>query len=235
MRDQDEQQRLKQMVENATIRMILADRNFKIVYMNPASLQALRRLEHLLPCRADEIIGRSIDIFHKNPERQRRMLEDPRNLPHTAKIQLGDEILELNVTAIRDSQGNYVGPMVNWEVVTERENAKSREAAMIDEQRIAKEQLEHKVNQLVRVVTAAASGDLTQPVSVSGDDDMGRLAGGMRGMLADLRNVIGQVIEAANQQNEGARTIAESSANLSEGAQTQAAAVEEMSASVEPL
>ena len=49
-------------------------------------------------------------------------------------------------------------------------------------------------------------------------------------MLADLRNVIGQVVEAASQQNEGARTIAESSANLSEGAQTQAASVEEMTA-----
>ncbi|MFN7765959.1 MAG: methyl-accepting chemotaxis protein [Planctomycetaceae bacterium] len=235
LRDQEEQQRLRQMVENATIRMILADRDFQIVYMNPASLQALRRLEHLLPCRADEIIGRSIDIFHKNPERQRRMLSDPRNLPHTAKIQLGDEILELNVSAIRDSQGAYIGPMVNWEVITEREQAKAREVALIDEQRIAKEELESKVNQLVRVVTSAASGDLTQSVTVTGDDDMGRLAGGMKGMLADLRNVIGQVVEAANQQNEGARTIAESSANLSEGAQTQAAAVEEMSASVEQM
>ncbi|MFN7804731.1 MAG: methyl-accepting chemotaxis protein [Planctomycetaceae bacterium] len=235
IRDQQEQQRLRQMVENATIRMILADRDFKIVYLNPASLEALRRLEHLLPCRADEIVGRSIDIFHKHPERQRRMLSDPRNLPHTAKIQLGDEILELNVSAIRDSQGVYIGPMVNWELITERENAKVREERLIEEQRIAKEQLESKVNQLVQIVTAAASGDLTQTVSVSGDDDMGRLAGGMRGMLADLRNVIGQVIEAANQQNEGARTIAESSANLSEGAQTQAAAVEEMSASVEQM
>ncbi len=37
---------------------------------------------------------------------------------------------------------------------------------------------------------------------------------------------------AAQQQNEGARTIAESSANLSEGAQTQAASVEEMTANV---
>jgi methyl-accepting chemotaxis protein len=235
LRDQEEQQRLRQMVENATIRMILADRDFKIVYMNPASLQSLRRLEHLLPCRADEIVGRSMDIFHKNPERQRRMLSDPRNLPHTAKIHLGDEILELNVTAIRDSQGNYLGPMVNWEVITEREQSKARETALIEEQRIAKEELESKVNQLVRVVMAAASGDLTQTVSITGDDDMGRLAGGMKGMLADLRNVIGQVIEAANQQNEGARTIAESSANLSEGAQTQAAAVEEMSASVEQM
>ncbi len=235
IRDQEEQQRLRQMVENATIRMILADRDFKIVYMNPASLQALRRLEHLLPCRADEILGRSMDIFHKNPEHQRRMLSDPRNLPHTAKIQLGDEILELNVSAIRDSHGTYVGPMVNWEVITEREQANAREEALLDEQRRAKEALESKVNQLVKVVTAAASGDLTQSVAVSGDDDMGRLAGGMKGMLADLRNVIGQVVEAANQQNEGARTIAESSANLSEGAQTQAAAVEEMSASVEQM
>ena len=235
IRDQEEQQRLRQMVENATIRMILADRDFKIVYMNPASVEALRRLEHLLPCRVDEIVGRSMDIFHKNPERQRKMLADPRNLPHTANIHLGNEILELNVTAIRDSQGNYIGPMVNWDVITEREQAKTRETALIEEQRAAKEDLESKVNQLVRVVTAAASGDLTQTVSISGDDDMGRLAGGMKGMLADLRNVIGQVIEAANQQNEGARTIAESSANLSEGAQTQAAAVEEMSASVEQM
>ena len=57
----------------------------------------------------------------------------------------------------------------------------------------------------------------------------------MRKMLADLRNVIGEVIEASSQQNEGARTIAESSANLSETSQTQAASVEQMTAAVEQL
>ena len=40
-------------------------------------------------------------------------------------------------------------------------------------------------------------------------------------------------MEAATQQTEGARVIAESSANLSDGAQNQAASVEEMTASVE--
>ncbi len=54
-------------------------------------------------------------------------------------------------------------------------------------------------------------------------------------MLHDLRNVIAEVIEASQQQNEGARTIAESSANLSDGSQTQAASVEEMTAAVEQL
>ncbi|MHC4970220.1 MAG: methyl-accepting chemotaxis protein [Planctomycetota bacterium] len=45
----------------------------------------------------------------------------------------------------------------------------------------------------------------------------------------------GQVVESANQFAEGSRVIAESSANLSDGAQTQAASVEQMTASVAEL
>ena len=56
-----------------------------------------------------------------------------------------------------------------------------------------------------------------------------------RKRMEDLSNVIAQVIEAAEQQTDGARTIAESSANLSDGAQTQAAAVEEMTAAVNEM
>jgi len=235
LRTQAAQQRLQQMVENAAVRLIMADRDFKILYMNPASVRALHKLEHLLPCRVDDIVGKSIDIFHKNPEMQRRLLSDPKNLPHRATIKLGDELLDLSVTAIRDAKGEYIGPMVTWEVITEVERAKEREKLLQVQQQAAKEELERKVSSLMQVVTAAADGDLTHDSDVQGDDDMGRLAAGMRKMLGDLRDVIGQVVEAANQQNEGARTIAESSGNLSEGAQSQAASVEEMTASVEQL
>ncbi|MCE9553819.1 MAG: PAS domain S-box protein [Planctomycetes bacterium] len=232
---QREQMRLKQMVENATVRILIADRDFKIVYMNPASVRALRQLEHLLPCRVEEIMGRSIDIFHKNPEHQRRLLSDPRNLPHRATIKLGEELLDLNVSAIRDESGEYIGPMVTWDIITEQVRAEEREQRLVAEQAAAKKDLEEKVNALMQVMRAAAEGDLTQDVPVSGDDDLGRLASDLRKMLNDLRNVIGQVIEASQQQNEGARTIAESSANLSDGSQSQAASVEEMTASVEQL
>ena len=139
------------------------------------------------------------------------------------------------MTAIRDARGEYIGPMVTWEVITEQERAKERETKLQADQQAAKQELEQKVNALMQVVTAAANGDLTREIDVSGEDDMGRLAAGIRKMLGDLRTVIGQVVEAANQQTEGARAIAESSANLSEGAQTQAASVEEMTASVEQL
>src|SRR5512136_2313371 len=85
----------EQIAENTGVHVIVADSDLKIVYMNPASVQTLRKLQHLLPVRVDEMIGTSIDVFHKHPEVQRRLLSDPRNLPHRAKIKLGDEILDL--------------------------------------------------------------------------------------------------------------------------------------------
>ncbi|MFN7891805.1 MAG: methyl-accepting chemotaxis protein, partial [Pirellula sp.] len=110
--------------------------------------------------------------------------------------------------------------------------AQEREDAIQDQQAEEKRVLEEKVNELSLNVQAASKGDLTQQVLVSGSDDMGRLGSSLSKMICDLRSIIGEVMAAAQQQNEGARTIAESSANLSEGAQTQAASVEEMTASV---
>src|SRR5260370_1249365 len=81
----------EQIVENTTVRVVVPDGDLGISYINPPSFQPRRRLEHLLPCRVEELIGKSIDIFHKNPEHQRRILSDPKNLPHRAQIKLGDE------------------------------------------------------------------------------------------------------------------------------------------------
>jgi methyl-accepting chemotaxis protein len=110
--------------------------------------------------------------------------------------------------------------------------AQEREDAVRAQQAEEKRILEDKVNELSLDVEAASKGDLTRQVDVSGSDDMGRLGSSLSKMICDLRSIIGEVMAAAQQQNEGARTIAESSANLSEGAQTQAASIEEMTASV---
>ena len=234
-RNEAMQQRFTQIVENTSVRLILADRKFNIVYMNPASKQALTRLQHLLPCPVEDIIGKSIDIFHKQPERQRRVVGDPGNLPHRANINLGDEVLDLSVSALKDADGRYMGPLVTWEVVTDAVRAKEREERLQAEIVSAKDALESKVKSLSSIFTAASQGDLTSKVAVSGDDDMGRLAANAAGMFDDLRGLIKQIAEAADQQNDGARMIAESASGLSEGSQSQAASVEEMTAAVEQL
>ncbi len=231
----ERQQQLSEMVENTSVRLILADRSGTITYMNPASLTALRRLERFLPCKADEIVGRSFDIFHKRPEHQRGIVADPANLPHRTKFPLGDEWLDLTVAAMKDRNGTYMGPLVTWEVITEQVHAREREEAQQAEVLAAKQDLERKVRSLADVFSAASQGDLTGDPGFSGTDDMGQLAGHVGSMFKDLRDLVRQISEAADQQNEGARMIAESSSGLSEGAQSQAASVEEMTAAVEQL
>lgn len=224
-----------QMVENSSVQFILADRNFNITYINPASREALTRLQHLLPCPVDKILGQSIDIFHKRPEHQRAIVADPKNLPHRAEIQLGDEFLDLNVSALLDADGAYMGPMITWEVITDRKRAEEREAAVQQEIKERQEDLERKVREMVEVFAAVSQGDLTREIAVVGDDDLARLAQNAQQMLNDLRGLVKQISEAADQQTEGARMIAESSSGLSEGSQSQAASVEEMTAAVEQL
>ncbi len=108
------------MAENSPINILLADRDLKIIYANPASLKTLKTIEKYLPVRAEEVVGQSVDVFHKQPEYQRRILSTDRNLPHRAIISIGPEKADLLVSPIYDDAGEYLGPMVTWEVVTEK-------------------------------------------------------------------------------------------------------------------
>ncbi|MCA9115601.1 MAG: hypothetical protein KDA79_10975 [Planctomycetaceae bacterium] len=118
LRAEAEMVRVQNMMDNIPINVLMANRDFELVYMNPASQQTLRSLQHLLPSPVDQLVGQKIDIFHKHPEVQRRLLSDPANLPHRAKISLGDETLDLLVSPIRDRAGDFLGPMVTWSIIT---------------------------------------------------------------------------------------------------------------------
>jgi len=106
------------MCENIPLNIMYVDLDLVLRYMNKASTDTLRTLEAHLPVRAYEMIGKVIDIFHKNPDHQRRMLADASNLPHNALIQVGLETLDLLVTAVYDAAGERVGSMASWSVVT---------------------------------------------------------------------------------------------------------------------
>jgi truncated hemoglobin YjbI len=118
--DSEEQARFESMLENAPTNVMFADRDLVIRYMNPASLKTLRTLEAHLPVKADEVVGSSLDIFHKSPAYQRGVLQSEENLPRRSNIQVGPETLDLLVSAITDRSGAYIGAMATWEVITDR-------------------------------------------------------------------------------------------------------------------
>ena len=112
---------LKTMVDDMPLNIITADahNDFKITYANKATKNTLAMLQAYLPIRVDALENQSIDIFHKDPKRIRDMLANANNLPHHAKISIGPETLDLKVSAMFDRKGNYIGPMLVWEVVTQ--------------------------------------------------------------------------------------------------------------------
>lgn len=222
-------------VENVQVNVMLANLDGIITYMNPASVKTLRTIESQLPVKVDTIVGQSYDIFHRAPAHQRRLLADPKNLPHTAHIVVGKDTLSLTASPVYDSSGKYAGPMVIWEVITDRLALEAKQKELQERERAGQEELKNKVDRILNVVNAAADGDLTAELQVTGSDAVGELADGLRRMIADLRDIITQVVDGASQFTEGARVVSESSQTLAQGAQTQSASVEEMSATIEEL
>ena len=170
LRLEAETARLMQMIEQMPFNVMMCDNvDFKIGYLNAKSRETLKSIEHLLPVKADQVLGQSIDIFHKNPSHQRRLLADPGNLPHRAAIRLGDETLDLNVAAIRGKDGRYLGPMVTWSVVTNQVQLAKRMLEVVDvvasastELRASSEGLSSTVEESSRqAATVAAASEQT--------------------------------------------------------------------------
>ncbi|MHC5067926.1 MAG: PAS domain-containing protein, partial [Planctomycetota bacterium] len=108
---------IQSMVDQTPVGVMLADIDLNITYANEASMELLRSLEQYLPCRASEVVGQSVDIFHKDPAHQRRILgNNGVNLPHEAVIAIGPERAKLTINAVHDAKGDYVGPMITWDV-----------------------------------------------------------------------------------------------------------------------
>jgi len=119
--------KLKQMVDEMPINILTANvaDNFKIDYANKAAIKTLRLLEQYIPIAADQVLGQSIDIFHKDPGVIRRLLSEPANLPHSARVKLGNEVIDQKISAVFDRAGKYLGPMLSWTLVTQNDKLAS--------------------------------------------------------------------------------------------------------------
>lgn len=215
-----EQSRLTSMLENSPTNVLLANLDLKITYVNPASLATLRKLERHLPVKADNVLGSSVDVFHKNPAYQRKILSDPKNLPVRANITIGPEVADLLVTAIYDRDKKYLGPMVTWELITEKLEAERKVREAGDRERKQGEELRVKVESILEVVNAASRGDLTQEVTVQGADSVGQMGSGLATFFTNLRSNIASISQTA-------QVLASSSHELTAVSQQMSANAEE--------
>jgi methyl-accepting chemotaxis protein len=95
-------------------------------------------------------------------------------------------------------------------------------ASDITPQKAAAEDLRRKVDSMLVAVSAASRGDLTQEISVSGQDAIGQMGSGLSQLLSNLRNSISKIGQTA-------ATLSTSSGELSTVSQQMSANAEETS------
>ncbi|MCF8480112.1 MAG: chemotaxis protein [Rhodospirillum sp.] len=107
------------MMDQLPVNIMLADpATMEITYANETCLKTLDSIQNLLPVKAREVVGKSIDIFHKNPQHQRNILADTSRLPFHSKIKLGGETLDMRVSAVMNDEGEYEAALLCWSVAT---------------------------------------------------------------------------------------------------------------------
>jgi methyl-accepting chemotaxis protein len=104
--------------KTVTAKLMIADENLTIVYVNDAVLAMLREAEadlkrDLPKFNVDTLIGTNIDVFHKNPAHQRQLLKSLSSV-HRATIKIGKWTFDLVATPLKKSDGSRGGTVVEW-------------------------------------------------------------------------------------------------------------------------
>ncbi|HFB66980.1 MAG TPA: PAS domain-containing protein [Aeromonadales bacterium] len=112
-------------LERIRLPVMMVDTDLIVTYVNQASKDLFKSnlsvFQQAFPdINFSNLVGVCIDKFHQHPERQRKILGNPANLPFSTDIQVGDLKFNLQVSAAIDAKGIHQGSVLEWEEVTSR-------------------------------------------------------------------------------------------------------------------
>lgn len=110
--------------EGSSAALMMIDVDFSITYMNSAVNNLMKEHEPTFRTMfptfdATDIVGKKIDIFHREPERIRALLSDPTKLPFSTDMKVGDVYFSIDVNSVIDLDGEQIGCVMEWKDVTD--------------------------------------------------------------------------------------------------------------------
>jgi methyl-accepting chemotaxis protein len=222
-REVNEAFRLRQMVEMQPSKVMLCNpENLFVTYANKAARDLLDVMLKPMGKSSADAVGASINQFHKNPQMVERLLRDPKNLPYKGKFSMAGMVIENHVTAIFDRDGQYLGPMLNWEDVT-------KYVKLADEFEVKVRAVASSVSDAAEALTTAATemGNISAGVS----ERAAGVASAAEEMGVNVRTVSHSTEQLSAAEAEIAHSVNESTSGASEAAD----AVNEAVSTVEGL
>jgi methyl-accepting chemotaxis protein len=250
-------------LENCSKGVMLTDPDLKLSYFNKTLARNLKTWEPELQkvfgmnFSADNLLGRCIDEFHKSPQHQRRLLSNEANFPMHTQIQVGPLTIELDITVLKNDQGQIIGYCTEWDEVS------AKLAELADYKGTVKEIAERMeflrgacATDLANAMEALANSDLTHKITprtplleIPKHEDLAVMAR----TFNDLRNQTVKSVEGYNRAQEALSTLvaqAKSAADsitqasdelatgtddLSQRTEEQASSLEETASSMEEM
>ncbi len=256
--------RIKLALDASGSATMIADPEGNIIYMNKAQVEMFSKaqddLRKLFPnFNANDLIGKNIDIFHKNPAHQRNMLANLQGA-YRATIPMGPRTFTVVAVPVFGQNGERLGAAAGWvdrtlEVSIEKEVAAIIAAAADGDftKRLTVEDKEgffkllaENINRLletsakgldevVRVLGALAKGDLTEKITAEYKGTFGRLKEDSNKTVDNLTSIIHQIKESTDTINTAAGEISQGNTDLSQRTEEQASSLEETASSMEEL
>lgn len=254
---------LGNVISGTTTNFSICDNDFNITFINPA-------LEKLFNAHINEfasvfpgfstadVVGSSIDRFHKNPQQQRRLLKEGSS--YSAQISILELSIELNMIPIIDTRGEKIGTAVEWTNLTPQltfnnEMQKVVEAASMGDLQTKGDisilnelyaPTMESTNQLLDIINApiqeiksvlskVSGGDLSELADSSFKGEFGLLADSLNITIENLNELLTEVISSGNQISHGAKELAASTQTVSQGATESSASLEEITASMSEI
>ncbi len=256
--------RVESGLENVTTNVMIADVNNTIVYCNKSVLQTLRTAQSdirkdLPHFDADNLIGKNVDIFHKNPAHQQRMLAALKGT-HSGRIVVGGRTFDLVVNPAINGVGERVGSVVEWADRTDQLRLEAEVIQLIEnasEQGFSErvdtttrtgfiQQLGNAVNsmsdksqsmtgEIGSVIGAIAAGDLTQRLTKEYPGIFGQLKTSANTLADRLTDFASRLTDSAHTVSSASSQIATGSSDLASRTESQAASIEETAASMHEI
>lgn len=264
----DENARIRKALDSASSNVMLADEENVITYMNKTVtemfIEAESDIKKDLPAfDAVNLVGKSMDVFHKNPGHQKHVIS---GLTSTIESQaeVGGRTYIITTTPLMAEDGKRLGTVVEW---LDRTLALSIEAGVLGEvqdtvqaalvgkldQRIelsGKEGFhatlsrsinelvalfDHVVEEVLLVSGKLAEGDLTRKVEGDYEGTFGELKTQMNATIDGLTDSMESIKSSAETVSAGAEEISQGNTNLSNRTESQASSLEETASSMEEM
>lgn len=256
--------RILEALDSVSTNVMIANADREIIYLNRSVEVMLKSVESelrkVLPhFDASNILGKSMDIFHKAPSHQKALLERLDD-KFASEISVGTQHFRLTANPISSNNNERIGTVVEWldrtkEINAEKEIATIVEASLAGDftQRINEDDKENfmltlaqGLNQLIKttesglnevsnVLLALSEGDLTKRVNSDYKGTFQDLKNYCNTTSENLASMISNIREASDTINNASAEIAQGNSDLSTRTEQQASSLEETASSMEEL